>query len=106
MFGLRDSDINTIRQVLQQFPEVQSALMFGSRAKGNYRSGSDVDIALKGEALSYQIILRISAQLNEETLMPYHFDVLDYNTLTNDQLKDHINRVGKIFYQRAGRSEE
>lgn len=106
MFGLRDSDINTIRQVLQQFPEVQSALMFGSRAKGNYRSGSDVDIALKGEALSYQIILRISAQLNEETLMPYHFDVLDYNTLTNDQLKDHINRVGKIFYQRAGRSEK
>ena len=106
MFGLRDSDINTIRQVLQQFPEVQSALMFGSRAKGNYRSGSDVDIALKGEALSYQIILRISAQLNEETLMPYHFDVLDYHTIQNENLVDHINRVGKTFYQRAGRSEE
>ncbi len=99
MFGLKDADISTIQSVLQQFPEVQSALIFGSRAKGNYRRGSDVDIAVKGEALSYRIILSITAELNEETLLPYHFDVLNYHTIDNQNLVDHIDRVGKIFYE-------
>lgn len=54
MFGLKDSDITAIRQILSQFPEVQRALVFGSRAKGNHQNGSDVDLALKGDILSYQ----------------------------------------------------
>jgi predicted nucleotidyltransferase len=98
MFGLRDSDLTEIRLTLQKFPEVEEALIYGSRAKGNNRLGSDVDLALKGKNLDYSIITEIRYILNEETLMPYFFDVLDYSSLTNRELADHINRVGKSLY--------
>ena len=97
-FGLLPSDITAIGEVLEQQTAVESALIFGSRAKGNYRKGSDVDIALKGKDLNYKIINDIAFYLNEETLMPYRFDVLNYHTLGSADLKDHIDRVGVAFY--------
>jgi|GEM_PF-315214 predicted nucleotidyltransferase len=96
MFGLKDSDITAIRQVLSQFPEVQCALVFGSRAKGTHRNGSDVDLALKGDTMSYQTAVQIASILNEETLMPYHFDVLDYHSIEYAHLVAHIDRVGQV----------
>lgn len=99
MFGLKDSDIIAIRQVLSQFPEVQRALVFGSRAKGTHRNGSDVDLALKGDLLSYQTTLQIASILNEETMMPYHFDILDYHSIEHTNLVAHIDRVGQVIYQ-------
>ncbi|MDP4269467.1 MAG: nucleotidyltransferase domain-containing protein [Bacteroidota bacterium] len=102
MFGLKDSDILAIREILSRYPEVEHAYVFGSRVKGNYRNGSDVDIALKGETLIYSIVSTISFSLNEETIMPYHFDVLNYHTIRNEQLTEHIDRVGVCFYTRAG----
>lgn len=101
MFGLRDDDINAIREIIQKFPEVELALIFGSRAIGNYKQGSDVDIALKGIAVNYNTALTISSTLNEETLMPYRFDVLNYNTVQNQDLRSHIDRVDKIIYEGA-----
>lgn len=99
MFGLREDDINAIRKILQKFPEVELALIFGSRAIGNYKQGSDVDIALKGISVNYNTALSISSALNEETLMPYRFDVLNYNTLLNQDLKSHIDRMGALIYE-------
>ena len=99
-FGLPNEDIKAITDILEHCSEVEHALIFGSRAKGNYRNGSDVDIALKGSNISYSTILRLSSQLNEETLMPYRFDVLHYDTLTHQDLVEHINRVGKNFYSK------
>lgn len=99
MFGLRDDDINAIREIFQKFPEVEMALIFGSRATGNFKNGSDVDIALKGVAVNYNTALNISSALNEETLMPYHFDVLNYNTIQNQDLRSHIDRMGKLIYE-------
>jgi predicted nucleotidyltransferase len=72
--------------------------MFGSRAKGNYKNGSDVDIALKGK-LSFETITHINYLLNEETTMPYKFDVLNYHTIQDKDLIEHINRAGICFYQ-------
>lgn len=80
-------------------PEVDEAIIFESRAKGNFRNGSDLDIAIKGRDLSFSAISNISYLLNEETLMPYRFDVLDYNMINNEDLKNHINRIGRIFYK-------
>jgi predicted nucleotidyltransferase len=98
MFGLKDQDIEEIHAVLRQFPEIESALIFGSRAKGNYRNGSDVDIALKGERVTFGMAVHVAGILNEDTLMPYHFDVLDFNSITNAGLSAHINRVGVVFF--------
>jgi len=103
MFGLRDSDILDIIQVLEKFPEVESARIFGSRAKGNYRNGSDVDLAVFGNNISFERIIHISSVLNEETMMPYYFDVLDYYSIENADLVRHIDRIGKIIYSKEKR---
>jgi predicted nucleotidyltransferase len=100
MFGLKENDISVIVAILKQHRDVEEALIFGSRAKGNYADGSDVDIALKGR-INFETVSRISYLLNEETVMPYKFDVLNYHTIQSEQLAAHINRVGIMFYQRS-----
>ena len=97
-FGLMQEDIETIINILKDEVGVEQAIIFGSRAKGNYRNGSDVDIALKGEKVNFGTISNILYLLNEETMMPYRFDVLNYNTISNKSLKEHIDRAGKILY--------
>ena len=89
-----------IAAVLSQEPRVEQAFIFGSRAKGNFRNGSDVDLALKGEELDFNTISRISYRLNEETAMPYKFDVLNYHTVKEPALIAHIDRVRIEFYSR------
>lgn len=98
--GLKDGDLENIVAILRQHSEVEEAIIFGSRAKGNYKNGSDVDIALRGTALDYLITNNISYILNEETQMPYKFDVLNYHSISNKDLTDHIDRVGISFYKR------
>lgn len=97
-FGLKDTDLVTIRSVLQNFREIEEAVIFGSRATGTYRKGSDVDIALQGENVTIDVTQKVSYLLNEETVMPYQFDVLSYGAISNSDLVDHIQRVGGILY--------
>ena len=92
--------MEAIAAVLSQEPKVEQAFIFGSRAKGNFRNGSDVDLALKGEELDFNTISRISYQLNEETTMPYQFDVLNYHTIKEPALIKHIDRAGIEFFRR------
>lgn len=99
-FGLLDTDMEAIVSVLNRQPKVNEAIIFGSRAKGNFKNGSDVDIALKGKDLDFDTISRISYLLNEETNMPYKFDVLNYHSTDEPTLIDHIDRVGIEFYRR------
>lgn len=101
MFGLRESDLFEIKEVLSSHKEIQTALIFGSRAKGNFKNGSDVDIALKGENISYRLLLELQSHLNEKTMMPYKFDVIDYNAKSNSDLTEHIDRIGIIFFKQA-----
>ena len=97
-FGLHRDDIAAIVAVLTRYPSVQTAVIFGSRAKGNYKAGSDVDIALQGEGMGDSVAADVAYALNEETIMPYQFDVLNYHTITNPDLIKHIDRVGRPFY--------
>jgi len=96
--GVQQKDLIVIVSVLQQYPEVDEAWLFGSRAKGNYRTGSDIDIAIKGEHLTAEITSNISYQLNEETSLPYKFDVLNYHVISNIDLRHHIDRIGIRFF--------
>lgn len=99
-FGLRDTEIEIIIQTLRKHPKVERAYIFGSRAKGNFKNGSDVDIAIKGTDLDFDIASQISYWLNEETDMPYKFDILIYDDLKEPTLQEHIDRVGIEFYSR------
>ncbi|MCS6929569.1 MAG: nucleotidyltransferase domain-containing protein [Saprospiraceae bacterium] len=100
-FGLTEEDIAIITDLLSREPHVERAYIFGSRAKGNYKTGSDVDIALKGEQLTSDDIRRISDLLNEETNLPYRFDVLNYHALQEPALVEHIDHVGLMFYEKV-----
>jgi uncharacterized protein len=101
-FGLLDADIVLIIKTLRRYPKVENAFIFGSRAKGNYENGSDVDIALKGPELDFGTISKISYWLNEETTMPYNFDVLNYESIQEPSLKEHIDRLGIEIYSKKG----
>ncbi len=98
-FGLLEADVAAILSVLSSHAKVERAYIFGSRAKGNYRTGSDVDLALKGENLDFDTVSQISYLLNEETNMPYKFDVLNYHSIKEPALLEHIDRVGVEVYQ-------
>jgi uncharacterized protein len=99
-FGLRQSDMDILLNILREYREVEEAVIFGSRAKGNHRNGSDLDIALKGPDLNLEISSSISYRLNEETILPYKFDILDYKSIHNSELTGHIDRIGKTIYLR------
>lgn len=96
--GLSAEELAEIRKVLGAVPGVMQAILFGSRAKGTAQPGSDVDLALKG--CSRNDAVRISAILNEETVLPYFFDVVVYESLQNNDLIDHIDRVGVKIYEK------
>ncbi|WP_238458057.1 nucleotidyltransferase family protein [Alkalihalobacterium alkalinitrilicum] len=100
MFGLLERDINYIIKGLCKFTEIDQAKIFGSRALGNYKSGSDVDIALLGQEITDRTIDELSELLNEVYPLPYFFDILHYSALNNQKLKEHIDTVGIEFYRR------
>ncbi|MBC8017554.1 MAG: nucleotidyltransferase domain-containing protein [Verrucomicrobia bacterium] len=98
MFGLSEQTITLIADCLRQFPEIVWAKIYGSRAKGEYQRGSDIDLAFSSP-------VDYSAELHEaldELPTPYLFDVTHYETLQHEELKANIERVGMVFYQRAG----
>lgn len=102
-FGLLPEDLEIICRILAQEPTIEKAIIFGSRVKGNYKTGSDVDIALQGSYITSETVSDIRYQLNEETLMPYKFDVLNYHTIKERALIEHIDKVGIEFYEKSSK---
>lgn len=100
MFGLKASDIECIIEVLDKYPEIEEAVIFGSRAMDKHKKGSDIDIALKGKELE-STVTEVMGKLNNETPLPYIFDILDYRAITNIDLKNHIDRVGIAIYKKG-----
>lgn len=98
-FGLPDSTLTIIQQILADYPTVEKAILYGSRAKGNYRHGSDIDLTLIGDQLDLRILGEISARL-EESPIPYQVDLSLWDQLEHAKLREHIERVGVVFYQR------
>ena len=101
MYGLKDEQIEAIKKVFSQYPEVEQAIIFGSRAKGNFKPASDIDIALKGAALNNTVLNKISNALQDSAL-PYTFDLVLFQQITNKELIDHIERIGKILFEKGG----
>jgi len=97
--GLPRKAVQAIQEVLARCPAVEQAVLYGSRAKGNYKHGSDIDLTLKGAALNYRDLLDLTDAL-DELLLPYMMDVSLYAQIDNPDLREHIDRVGIVFYKR------
>ena len=100
-YGLIGQDIEIILQAISKFPVISQAILFGSRAKGNYKTGSDIDLAIKGTEINHETVANLSFMLNEELALPYFFDIIHYEKITEPKLTQHIDRVGKVIYEKG-----
>jgi len=98
-FGLSEHTCTIVRAILNQYPAVETAVIYGSRAKGNYKNGSDIDLTLFGEALDYDTLSAIAWALDDSDI-PYTVDLSLFDTIENPALREHIERVGVVFYAR------
>ncbi len=97
-FGISEKSHKLLIETFAKYRQIKEVLIFGSRAKGNYKPGSDIDLTIKGEQCSEQLALDIKGYINEELPIPYHVDIVDYASLQQPELKEHIDRVGMVFY--------
>jgi predicted nucleotidyltransferase len=102
-FGLEEPVISQIVEVLRGNSLVEEAFIYGSRAKGVHKPGSDIDLVLKGEKLNLEALNNISLAL-DNLLLPYNFDLSLYHRIENPDLVKHIERVGKLVYRTACRA--
>lgn len=98
-YGLTDATIEKICNVLARHPSVEKAVLYGSRAKGNFKPGSDIDLSLHGATLTLTELGDIDSEL-DDLLLPYTIDLLIFDTLDHIKLREHIERIGKVFYQK------
>jgi uncharacterized protein len=98
-FGLKKNTIDKINAVFEKIPSIEEVVIYGSRAKGNYREGSDIDITIKGENISYATLSKINQEIDDLNT-PYLFDISIFDKLDSKEFIEHINRVGKTFYKK------
>ncbi|MGL2988149.1 nucleotidyltransferase domain-containing protein [Flavobacterium sp. RSSA_27] len=96
-FGLQAEDIAKINRVFSDFDAIESVYIYGSRAKGNFKNSSDIDLTLVEQTLSISDFLALENQL-DDLLLPYKIDLSQKRKITNLDLLAHIDRVGQLFY--------
>ncbi len=90
MMQLNDSELEQLVKVIKNYKEIEQPLLFGSRATGNAKPNSDIDICLKGKDVTFQITNSIASQMDDLPL-PYFFDVINFESITNQKLIQHIS---------------
>ena len=98
MFGLSQKSVEEINGCFAKYEGIDLVIVYGSRAKGNYKPGSDIDFAIKGQ-LSISELLQLESEL-DDLLLPYTIDISLIDRINEPALINHIERVGKIFYNR------
>ena len=96
-FGLSDTVIKELQDLFRRHANIEKVLIFGSRSKGNYRAGSDIDLAVIGKDIDYNLLLSILCEIDDLDLL-YTVDLLDYQKKKGTPIGDHIDRVGQVFY--------
>ena len=92
--GISTEIVNRIIKIIRLNKKVREIILFGSRAKGKFKKGSDIDIAIVADDLHFDELIQIKVNITELSL-PYIIDIIDFNKISNKELKEHINRVGK-----------
>ncbi len=97
-FGLDNETIEKFHSVFNRYPEIEEVIIYGSRAKGSYREGSDIDITLVGTDVTEGFRRKVWLDLDELNT-PYLIDMSVFHLITSENLVEHIQRVGKEFYR-------
>ena len=102
--GLPAAAVAKIQGVLATFPAIEQATLYGSRALGRHRPGSDIDLTLAGDGLDARTLARLDGAL-DDLLLPWRFDLSVQSSLQSPELIEHIQRVGQLFYRRSDRAQ-
>lgn len=100
MFGLKEQHIDAINRCFDKYQGIERVILYGSRAIGNYKSNSDIDLTIIGNEINYQQLSKILNEI-DDLLLPYQIDLSLKNKITNPDLIAHIENLGKVFYSRA-----
>ena len=98
-FGLQLNDIEKIKAVFEQYDSINEVILYGSRAKGNYKKGSDIDLTIDDNYLSFNHLIELETKL-DDLLLPYKIDLSQKKHIANIDLLEHIDRIGKVFYKK------
>lgn len=105
-FGLKDATIEKICAVFARYPSVEKVALYGSRAKGNFKKGSDIDLTLMGgDELTLKTLYKIMDEL-DDLLLPYTIDLSLFKSISDPEVISHIHRVGVTFYERTKSSSK
>jgi predicted nucleotidyltransferase len=97
-FGLSEKAWQKLGSIFLNFPELERVFLFGSRAKGTHKPGSDIDLAIEGASLDTSAVLRLQNAL-EASDLPYFFDVIQLSTVDSPELLAHIQKLGVVIYE-------
>lgn len=98
MLGLSEKELSALREVFAKFDAIEEVVLFGSRARGTHQKASDVDLAIKGKNIDLAMLAKVTYTLEEETNLPYFFDVVVYDKIKDDALKRAIDEGGATMY--------
>ena len=99
-YGLKPSVMSDINAIFACYPEVDQVILYGSRAMGNFKRRSDIDLCMVGDSLTLPILLKIDTAL-DDLLLPYKIDLSIHSHIQNAELLDHMARNGAIFYRKG-----
>lgn len=100
-YGLKDEIMESMTAAFTRLANIEKVILYGSRAKGTYTNGSDIDIVLFGNDLNLNNCVYPLMDELDELCLPYSFDISIYNDINNVKLTEHIDRVGKILYNKV-----
>jgi predicted nucleotidyltransferase len=100
-FGLKETTFQKICDVFAHYPQVERAVLYGSRAKGNFKNGSDIDLTLHGGSdLTLRVLYKIMDEI-DDLLLPYTIDLSVFADIDDTDVREHIRRVGVSFYEKV-----
>lgn len=97
-YGLTERQLQQLSELFGHYPQLERVVLYGSRAKGNFRPGSDVDITLMGKELTKTDLNNLENEI-DDLLLPYFFDISLFHKISNPDLMEHIERVGKVIFR-------
>ncbi|AHE65624.1 nucleotidyltransferase domain-containing protein [Legionella oakridgensis] len=96
-YGLPSSVIKSLKNVFKKHPNIEKVILYGSRAKGTYHTGSDIDLCIVGSALTLSELLAIENQI-DDLLLPWKIDLSLKHTIDNTELLAHMSKIGTTIY--------
>ena len=100
MYGLTDNELEKLCNLFRKHEEIEQAVLYGSRAKGNFKPFSDIDITLMGDKLTHSTLSSLSDEI-DDLLLPYNVDLSIHDKLKNAALLEHIQRIGIPIFNRS-----